>query len=73
MSLSDLDVLTRESAIERLQNEIIAQADGTRTVNDIITIISTKYGALRTDVSFAMVRATDGRIEIKDDNVVAVI
>ncbi len=72
MSLSDLNVLERESAIEWLQNKIIAQADGKRTVNDIITIISTKYGALRTDVSYAMVRATEGRIEIKDDVVTAI-
>jgi hypothetical protein len=72
MSLSDLNVLERESAIERLQDEIIAQADGKRTVNDIITIISTKHGALRTDVSYALVRATDSRIEIKDDVVTAI-
>jgi len=72
MSLQDLDVLKRESAIEWLQEQIVAHADGKRTVNDIITAMSHEYGVPRVDVSYAIVRATDGRIQVNDGIVTVV-
>jgi hypothetical protein len=72
VSLPDLDVLKRETAIEWLQDKIIAHVDGKQTVNDIIAAVSIECGVARVDVSYALVRATDSRIMVHD-NVVTLI